>query len=112
MSATANCLNGSLLTLIINICAILLLGKQCRINNSESLQPLSKDDTCIKEEARPIKCESSPPTPRSLRLERVVQALALDGDNQQVAPPQHRSVGIPPAFIRYCFTTNTWLLSL
>ena len=36
MSATTNCLNGSLLTLIIHICAILLLGKQCRIKNSES----------------------------------------------------------------------------
>ena len=37
MSATTNCLNGSLLTLIIIIiCAITLFGKQCRINNSES----------------------------------------------------------------------------
>ena len=36
MSATTNCLNGSLLTLIIHICAILLLGKQRRIDNSES----------------------------------------------------------------------------
>ena len=35
MSATTKCLNRSLLTLVINICAILLYGKQCRINNSE-----------------------------------------------------------------------------
>ena len=36
MSATTNCPNGSLLTLIVNICVILLSGQQCRINNSES----------------------------------------------------------------------------
>lgn len=30
----------------------------------------SRDDSAINEENRPIKCESSPPTPRSLRLER------------------------------------------
>ena len=36
MSATTYCLNGSLLTLFVNICAFLLSGEQCRINNSES----------------------------------------------------------------------------
>ncbi|KAK7098725.1 hypothetical protein V1264_002964 [Littorina saxatilis] len=41
-------------------------------------QQYSRDDSAIgaKEESRQIKCESSPPTPRSLRLERVAAALA------------------------------------
>ncbi|XP_025084760.1 liprin-alpha-1-like isoform X8 [Pomacea canaliculata] len=41
-------------------------------------QQYSRDDSTIgsKEESRQIKCESSPPTPRSLRLERVAAALA------------------------------------
>ena len=41
-------------------------------------QQYSRDDTAIgaKDETRQIKCESSPPTPRSLRLERVAAALA------------------------------------
>ena len=38
MSAMTNCVNVSLLTLIILIIrAILLLGKQCRLSNSETL---------------------------------------------------------------------------
>ncbi|XP_025084759.1 liprin-alpha-1-like isoform X7 [Pomacea canaliculata] len=43
-----------------------------------SQQQYSRDDSTIgsKEESRQIKCESSPPTPRSLRLERVAAALA------------------------------------
>ncbi|KAK7479389.1 hypothetical protein BaRGS_00029381 [Batillaria attramentaria] len=43
-----------------------------------SQQQYSRDDSAIgsKEESRQIKCESSPPTPRSLRLERVAAALA------------------------------------
>ncbi|XP_013085125.2 liprin-alpha-1-like isoform X1 [Biomphalaria glabrata] len=41
-------------------------------------QQYSRDDSSInsKEESRQIKCESSPPTPRALRLERVAAALA------------------------------------
>lgn len=35
-----------------------------------AFQMYSRDDSAINEENRPIKCESSPPTPRSLRLER------------------------------------------
>ena len=60
-------------------------------------QPQTRDDIGIKEETRQIKCESSPPTPRSLRLERVAQALAQSSDDLQ----QHRSVIAQPAFIRY-----------
>ncbi|XP_064602423.1 liprin-alpha-1-like isoform X2 [Liolophura sinensis] len=41
----------------------------------------SQDDSSIKEESRPIKCESSPPTPRSLRLERVAAALAQSSED-------------------------------
>ncbi|KAK2182025.1 hypothetical protein NP493_371g02019 [Ridgeia piscesae] len=77
---------------------------------SVGAKPVSKDDTCIKEEARPIKCESSPPTPRSLRLERVVQALAhgTNDDKQlQQLQLQQRSVGIPPAFIRSLDSTHS-----
>ncbi|KAI0217788.1 Liprin-alpha-1 [Lamellibrachia satsuma] len=60
---------------------------------SVGAKPVSKDDTCIKEEARPIKCESSPPTPRSLRLERVVQALAHStSDDKQLQQLQQRSL--------------------
>uniref|UniRef100_A0A0B6ZM17 SAM domain-containing protein n=1 Tax=Arion vulgaris TaxID=1028688 RepID=A0A0B6ZM17_9EUPU len=46
--------------------------------SSPSQQQYSRDDSTInsKEEARQIKCESSPPTPRALRLERVAAALA------------------------------------
>ncbi|KAL5006308.1 hypothetical protein ScPMuIL_015114 [Solemya velum] len=40
----------------------------------------SRDDTAITEDPRQIKCESSPPTPRSLRLERVAQALARNNE--------------------------------
>lgn len=43
------------------------------------LQPAvqySRDDSAIPEEGHQIKCESSPPTPRSIRLERVAAALA------------------------------------
>ena len=36
MSATTNCLNGSVLALLRHICAILLFDKQCQIQNSES----------------------------------------------------------------------------
>ncbi|BFZ16224.1 hypothetical protein BsWGS_19263 [Bradybaena similaris] len=47
-------------------------------DSSPSQQQYSRDDSTInsKEEARQIKCESSPPTPRALRLERVAAALA------------------------------------
>ena len=51
------------------------------------------------DESRQIKCESSPPTtPRSLRLERVAQALAQTGSTG-TEEPQVRSVP-PAAFIR------------
>lgn len=39
-------------------------------NDHSISQMYSRDDSAINEENRPIKCESSPPTPRSLRLER------------------------------------------
>ncbi|XP_012935306.1 liprin-alpha-1 [Aplysia californica] len=47
-------------------------------DSSPSGQQYSRDDSTInsKEESRQIKCESSPPTPRALRLERVAAALA------------------------------------
>ncbi|XP_013419473.1 liprin-alpha-1-like isoform X2 [Lingula anatina] len=62
--------------------------------------PYSQDDTCLKEENRPIKCESSPPTARSLRLERVAAALAqsseelrasLDGSGSHSTPSPQSS---------------------
>lgn len=59
-------------------------------------QPQTRDDIGIKEETRQIKCESSPPTPRSLRLERVATALAQSSEELQ----QQRSVLHQPAFIR------------
>ncbi|XP_064602426.1 liprin-alpha-1-like isoform X5 [Liolophura sinensis] len=46
----------------------------------------SQDDSSIKEESRPIKCESSPPTPRSLRLERVAAALAQSSEDTPSPP--------------------------
>ncbi|XP_062585959.1 liprin-alpha-1-like isoform X2 [Saccostrea cucullata] len=39
-------------------------------NENNIAQMYSRDDSTINEENRQIKCESSPPTPRSLRLER------------------------------------------
>lgn len=75
-------------------------------------QPMSKDDSAIKEDSAPsggaggIQCESSPPTPRSLRLERVAQALARSSEElqQQVLQGQ-RSAAVPlhvqPPFVRY-----------
>nr|XP_022324865.1 liprin-alpha-1-like isoform X1 [Crassostrea virginica] len=39
-------------------------------NDHSISQMYSRDDSAINEENRQIKCESSPPTPRSLRLER------------------------------------------
>ncbi|XP_061181400.1 liprin-alpha-1-like isoform X2 [Saccostrea echinata] len=39
-------------------------------NENNISQMYSRDDSTINEENRQIKCESSPPTPRSLRLER------------------------------------------
>lgn len=47
------------------------------------VQQYSRDDSAINEENRQIKCESSPPTPRSLRLERVVAALGNTTDETQ-----------------------------
>ncbi|KAJ8299217.1 hypothetical protein KUTeg_023277 [Tegillarca granosa] len=47
------------------------------------VQQYSRDDSAINEENRQIKCESSPPTPRSLRLERVVAALGNTTDEAQ-----------------------------
>ncbi|XP_071100365.1 liprin-alpha-1-like isoform X2 [Haliotis cracherodii] len=52
----------------------------------------SRDDTALssKDETRQIKCESSPPTPRSLRLERVARALAQQSaDNSPVCSKLH-----------------------
>ena len=53
---------------------------------------MSKDDSAIKEDNRPgIQCESSPPTPRSLRLERVAQALAQSSEELQQQMLQQQS---------------------
>ncbi|XP_071120818.1 liprin-alpha-1-like isoform X15 [Mytilus galloprovincialis] len=46
-----------------------------RAEELESRQ-YSRDDSAVNEEAMTIKCESSPPTPRSLRLERIATAIA------------------------------------
>ncbi|XP_069132234.1 liprin-alpha-1-like isoform X5 [Argopecten irradians] len=46
----------------------------------------SRDDTAIDEESRQIKCESSPPTPRSLRLERVAAAIAQSSEDTPSRP--------------------------
>lgn len=40
------------------------------------VQQYSRDDSAVNEESMTIKCESSPPTPRSLRLDRVATAIA------------------------------------
>ena len=53
-------------------------------------QPMSKDDSALKDDNRPIQCESSPPTPRSLRLERVAQALAQSSEELQQQVLQHQ----------------------
>ncbi|XP_076115077.1 liprin-alpha-1-like isoform X14 [Mytilus galloprovincialis] len=47
-----------------------------RAEELESRQQYSRDDSAVNEEAMTIKCESSPPTPRSLRLERIATAIA------------------------------------
>ena len=51
-------------------------------------QQYSRDDSSInsKEESQrsQIKCESSPPTPRALRLERVAAALAKSPEDMSV----------------------------
>ncbi|CAG5131518.1 unnamed protein product, partial [Candidula unifasciata] len=56
-------------------------------DSSPSQQQYSRDDSTInsKEEARQIKCESSPPTPRALRLERVAAALAKSPEEASTA---------------------------
>ncbi|KAK3102611.1 hypothetical protein FSP39_012641 [Pinctada imbricata] len=45
-------------------------------NEASINQQYSRDDSALTEENRQIKCESSPPTPRSLRLEQVQAAIA------------------------------------
>ncbi|XP_013419469.1 liprin-alpha-1 isoform X2 [Lingula anatina] len=55
--------------------------------------PYSQDDTCLKEENRPIKCESSPPTARSLRLERVAAALAQSSEELRYKMEDAKAVG-------------------
>ncbi|XP_067655318.1 liprin-alpha-1-like isoform X2 [Haliotis asinina] len=63
-----------------------------RAEELESRPQYSRDDTALssKDEARQIKCESSPPTPRSLRLERVARALAQQSaDNSPVCSKLH-----------------------
>ena len=66
---------------------------------------MSRDDIGIKDDSCFIRCESSPPTPRSLRLERVAQALAAQSTDELNAQTllQHRSVA--PVLLRYaCYT--------
>ena len=63
---------------------------------------MSRDDIGIKDnDLSQIRCESSPPTPRSLRLERVAQALAAQSTDELNAQTllQHRSVA--PVLLRY-----------
>lgn len=57
---------------------VMYLISEAKTTSSCVFQQYSRDDSTIgsKEESRQIKCESSPPTPRSLRLERVAAALA------------------------------------
>jgi hypothetical protein len=76
---------------------------------------MSKDDSAIKDDrAAPsggvggIQCESSPPTPRSLRLERVAQALARSSEELQQMQQQGQRSGasavplhVQPPFVRY-----------
>ena len=46
------------------------------------LQQYSRDDTSLKDDGVPIHCEPSPPnTPRSLRLERIQNALSQSNDS-------------------------------
>ena len=47
-----------------------------RAEELESRQQYSRDDSAVNEESMTIKCESSPPTPRSLRLDRLATAIA------------------------------------
>ncbi|CAG5123923.1 unnamed protein product, partial [Candidula unifasciata] len=63
-------------------------------DTSPGQQQYSRDDSIInsKEESRQIKCESSPPTPRALRLERVAAALARSPD-ESVSRLQDLSLG-------------------
>ncbi|XP_021358464.1 liprin-alpha-1-like isoform X6 [Mizuhopecten yessoensis] len=57
-----------------------------RAEELESRPQYSRDDTAIDEESRQIKCESSPPTPRSLRLERVAAAIAQSSEDTPSRP--------------------------
>ncbi|XP_052233492.1 liprin-alpha-1-like isoform X3 [Dreissena polymorpha] len=57
--------------------------KESTEQRAEELEsrPYSRDDTSIKDDSSPIHCETSPPhTPRSLRLERIQNALSLSAD--------------------------------
>ena len=68
-----------------------------------SLQPqqLSRDDIGIKDDSSFVHYVSSPTTPRTLRLERVAQALAAQSSDELNAQTllQHRSVA--PVLLRY-----------
>ncbi|KAK6191456.1 hypothetical protein SNE40_003142 [Patella caerulea] len=59
--------------------------------NSSNPPQYSRDDSTLsaQEESRQIKCESSPPTPRSLRLERVAAALAQSSDDSSSSGKLH-----------------------
>lgn len=61
--------------------------------DSSTSQPAvqySRDDSAIPEEGHQIKCESSPPTPHSIRLERVAAALAQSGDERISSEMTHK----------------------
>lgn len=60
-------------------------------------QQYSRDDSAVNEESMTIKCESSPPTPRSLRLERIAAAIAqtsnsINDDSMMLSSSLNRSV--------------------
>ena len=74
-------------------------------NVSFQPQPMSHDDIGIKDDSM-VHCQNSPPTPRSLRLERVAEALAAQSSDQLNAQTlmQHRSVA--PVLLRYACNAN------
>lgn len=71
----------------------------------------SRDDSAINEENRPIKCESSPPTPRSLRLERGSGSHNTSAeDTPRSVSPCRATYGLIQrlACTRYMWRKNVW----
>jgi hypothetical protein len=65
-------------------------------------QMYSRDDSAINEENRQIKCESSPPTPRSLRLER-----AAATHNASLEDTPRYKASLYAATLSYWFVLHT-----